>query len=141
MSTVSLKWITSQLMVGVDSFGHPLVIGSWPEASPEWAGLKPSDLLLLGVASCSAYDVVTILRKQRQPLQGLEIQVQGEQQATPPYAFTHIRLLYRLYGNLDREKAERAVRLSEEKYCSVINSLSPAIQLEHQIEILAGGRE
>ena len=58
MGTVGVKWIESQLMTGVDSFGHPLVMGSWPEKEPEWAGLKPSDLLMLSAASCSCYDVV-----------------------------------------------------------------------------------
>lgn len=56
MGQVAVKWIGSQLMVGVDSFGHPVVTGSWPEQSPEWAGLKPSDLLLLSAAACLAYD-------------------------------------------------------------------------------------
>jgi len=54
MGQVSIQWVNSQLMVGVDSFGHPLVMGSWPEQSPEWAGLKPSDLLLLSAAACAA---------------------------------------------------------------------------------------
>jgi len=67
MGTVAIQWSGSQLMIGVDSFGHPLVMGSWPERSPEWAGLKPSDLLLLSAAACSAYDVVMILGKQRAP--------------------------------------------------------------------------
>jgi len=128
--------MTSQLMVGVDSYGHPLVIGSWPEQAPEWAGLKPSDLLLLGAASCSAYDVVSILKKQRQPLEGLEISCTGEQKADPPYNFTRIHIHYTLYGNLDESKVQRAIQLSEAKYCSVINSLDPAIELSHDYEIL-----
>jgi len=136
MSTVAVKWIASQLMAGVDSFGHPLVIGSWPEKQPEWAGLKPSDLLLLAAASCSAYDVVMILTKQRQPPESLEVTCTGEQLSDPPYAFTSIHLHYAVRGNVDPDKLARAIQLSEEKYCSVINTLKPAVKISSEFEIL-----
>lgn len=120
MSTVKAKWIDGELFVGVDSFGHPIVIGSWPEQDPEWAALKPSDLLLLGVIACSGYDVVTILKKQREELTDLQISCTGEQMDEAPYAFTKIHIDYRLAGrDLDESKVQRAIRLSEEKYCSV----------------------
>lgn len=136
MGTVAVKWIESQLMTGVDSFGHPLVMGSWPEKEPEWAGLKPSDLLLLSVASCSTYDVVMILTKQRERLAGLEVTCTGEQEQKPPYAFTHIHLNYIVRGALDPKKVERAIRLSEEKYCSVINSLKPRVKFTSEFEVI-----
>ena len=128
-------------MTGVDSFGHPLVMGSWPEKEPEWAGLKPSDLLLLSAASCSAYDVVMILTKQRQPLEGLEVTCRGEQQAEAPYAFTHIHLHYRLKGPLDPKKVERAIRLSEDKYCSVINTLKATVEISSDYKLIDGSHE
>ena len=98
MGTVAIKWVDSQLMVGVDSFGHPLITGSWPEKDPEWAGLKPSDLLLMSAAACSCYDVVMILTKQREPLEGLEVTCSGEQQDEAPYAFTKMHLHYIVKG-------------------------------------------
>ncbi|MFQ5595594.1 MAG: OsmC family protein [Anaerolineae bacterium] len=120
MSTVKAKWIDGELFVGVDSYGHPIVTGSWPEQNPEWAALKPSDLLLLGVIACSGYDVVAILKKQREDLTGLEMSCSGEQMADPPYAFTNIHIDYKLTGrDLDEKKVRRAIQLSEEKYCSV----------------------
>lgn len=120
MSTVKMKWIDGQLFVGIDSYGHPIVTGSWPAQDPEWAALKPSDLLLLGVIGCSGYDVVSILKKQREELTGLEMSCTGEQMSDPPYAFTRIHIDYRLTGrNLDESKVRRAIQLSEEKYCSV----------------------
>jgi putative redox protein len=124
-------------MTGVDSFGHPLVIGSWPEKEPQWAGLKPSDLLLLAAASCSMYDVVLILTKQKEPLVGLEIECSGQQEAEPPYQFTHIHLHYRLKGPVNPKKAERAIQLSEEKYCSVLNTLKHGVELSSDFEIVA----
>jgi putative redox protein len=135
MGTVAVKWIDSQLMTGVDSFGHPLVMGSWPEKSPEWAGLKPSDLLLLSAASCSAYDVVMILHRQREPLVGLEVTCTGEQEDEPPYKFTSMHLHYTLKGALNPSKVERAINLSEEKYCSVVNTLKPMVQITSSFEI------
>ena len=136
MGTVAVKWIESQLMTGVDSFGHPLVIGSWPEQEPEWAGLKPSDLLLLAAASCSAYDVVMILTKQREPLAGLEVRCTGQQASEPPYQFTSIHLTYKLKGQLNPKKVERAIQLSEDKYCSVINTLKPSVEITNEFEIV-----
>jgi putative redox protein len=134
-STVALKWIESQLMAGVDSFGHPIVIGSWPEKDPEWSGLKPSDLLLLAAASCSAYDVLQILTKQREPIEGLEIQCTGEQAPEPPYCFTGIHLHYKVTGKVNLTKLERAIHLSEEKYCSVVNTLRPRVEITSDYEI------
>jgi putative redox protein len=129
MGTVSIKWIDSQLMAGVDSYGHPLFMGSWPEKDPEWAGLKPSDLLLLSAASCSTYDVAVILTKQREPLVSLEVDCTGIQADEPPHAFTQIHLHYKFKGNLNPKKVERAIQLSEEKYCSVINTLKPTVKI------------
>jgi len=134
--TVAVKWIESQLMTGVDSFGHPLVIGSWPEREPEWAGLKPSDLLLLAAASCSSYDVIMILNKQREPLQGLDVTCTGEQDSEPPYKFTSMHLHYKIKGPVNPKKAERAVDLSEDKYCSVTNTLRPSVKITSSIELV-----
>lgn len=136
MGTVAIKWVASQLMTGVDSFGHPLVIGSWPEKEPEWAGLKPSDLLMLAAASCSAYDVVMILTRQREPLLGLEVSCEGQQETEPPYQFTKMHLRYVLKGDLNQKKVERAIQLSEEKYCSVINTLKPMVEITKDYEII-----
>lgn len=136
MGTVSVKWIESQLMTGIDSFGRPITIGSWPERKPSWSGLKPSDLLMLAAASCSAYDVIMILTKQREPLEDLEVICTGEQEADPPYTFTHMHLNYVLKGKLNTSKVERAIKLSEEKYCSVINSLKATVEITNSFEII-----
>jgi putative redox protein len=135
MGTVSIKWIESQLMVGVDSLGHTLVIGSWPEREPEWAAMKASDLLMLSAAACSAYDVVMILRKQRANLMDLELEVTGEQEPEPPNRFTKIHMHYKFKGALDEVKVRRAIALSEEKYCSIICTLRPSVTFSHSLEI------
>ncbi len=136
MGTVSIKWVDSQLMVGVDSNGRPLVVGSWPEKDPNWSGLKPSDLLLLAAGACSAYDVVVSLSKQREPLKSLEISVTGSQLETPPYVFESLHLHYRVEGDVDRNKLKKAINLSEEKYCSVINTLRPSVKITSDFTIV-----
>ena len=129
MGKVSVKWVDSQLMVGADSFGHPLVIGSWPEKSPEWAGMKASDLLLISAAACTAYDVVMILRKQKKNLEKFEVEVQGDQLPDPPYRFTKIHVHYLFEGDLDDRSIQRAIQLSEDKYCSVLNTLREGVSI------------
>jgi len=129
MGTVSVKLVESQLMVGVDSFGHPLVIGSWPEKEPEWAGMKASDLLLLSAAACTAYDVVMILKKQKKNLEKFEVEVRGDQQAAPPYRFENIHVHYTFKGDLDDRSVARAIELSEEKYCSVLCTLRGSVEI------------
>jgi putative redox protein len=137
-STVNLQWIksTETLMAGVDSRGTPAVIGIWDDQDPQWRGLKASDLLLLSAASCSAYDVVTILKKKREPLRSLDVVCTGELQTEPPKRFTHIHLHYALKGDLSRKNVKEAIRLSEDKYCTVINTLKDSVKITSDFEIL-----
>ena len=121
--------------MGIDSTHHSVVL-STPD---EGVGIKPSELLLLAVAACSAVDVVEILTKKRMPLTLLEISSTGEQDADPPWTFRKIRLHYRLSGNGLTEKAvAQAIKLSEEKYCSVAATLRATAEIVTDFEILAG---
>ena len=135
MGTVMLRWIESKLMVGSDSNGHSVVIGRSPDDHDVWTGIKPSDLLLLAAASCSAYDVVEILTKQREPLQDLKVSCRGDQQSEPPYTFTQIHLHYVINGKVDPVKLERAIDLAENKYCSVMSTLRPGVPISSDYEI------
>ncbi|MCA9987552.1 MAG: OsmC family protein [Anaerolineales bacterium] len=142
MGNVAVKWTgeDSQMFIGRDSFGHVVLSGSWPkdgdDSWQEWKGLKPSDLLLLSLASCSAYDVVMILGRQRQDLANLYVDVDGKQADEAPYQFTDIHLHYVASGtDLDPKKLERAIVLSEEKYCSVAATISGVAKLTHSFEI------
>lgn len=141
MSNIALKWTGegSQMFIGRDSFGHIVVTGSWPSSETpwqEWKGVKPSDLLMISLASCAAHDLVMILERQREKLVNLYINVNGRQAAEPPYAFTDIHLHYILTGdNLNPNKVERAINLSEEKYCSVAATIRGVANLTHSFEI------
>lgn len=136
MGQIILRQVEKHMMVASDSFGSSIVIGRSPYPGMEWAGTKPSDLLLMAVASCSAYDVVEILTKQREPFHDLKIVCTGDQTSDPPYAFTGIHLHYEIHGPVSEEKLERAIRLSQEKYCSVIATIRPDTPVTYDFEVL-----
>jgi len=136
MGTITLRWVEGHLMVASDSNGHSIAIGRSPDPQYVWAGVKPSDLLLMSAASCSAYDVVDILTKQREPLIDLKVLCSGEQLPDPPYTFSKIHLHYMVYGKVSQEKLEKAIHLSEDKYCSVISTLRPGVPVTSDFEII-----
>jgi len=137
MGTITLRWLENHLMVGSDTHGHSVVIGQSPEPPNEWVGMKPSDLLLVAAAACSTWDVVEILAKQRQPLEDLKVVCSGEQLSDPPNTFTSIHLHYVARGAINAEKLEKAIRLSEDKYCSVISTLRPGVVITSDFEIIS----
>jgi len=136
MAAVTVRVVENKLLVGTDSNGHSIVIGKAPDDGSRFIGMKPSDLLLLAAASCSAYDVVDILNKQREPLAGLTVTCTGDQASDPPYIFTKIHLHYQVRGKVKPTKLERAIELSEQKYCSVIASLKPGVPISSDYDIL-----
>lgn len=134
MSEVELRWTQKLQFVGTDSTQHAIVLSAANEDNR--TGVKPSDLLLLALAGCTAVDVVDILRKKRQPLRGLTIRVSGEQDEDPPWAFRRIHLVYELRGaGLSAQAVEQAVTLSEDKYCAVRATLSN-VEITREVRIL-----
>ncbi len=134
--TVEIRWVEGEFFVGQDRYGNTLTIGSTPGREPEWKGIKPADLLMLGLVGCSGYDVVTILQKQRQKITGIAIRATGEQLDVEPYTFTKIHVEYVVRGsNINRDFVARAIELSEQKYCSVYNTLKNAIKLSNNFVI------
>ncbi len=134
MASASVKWIGGKQFIGVDSTRHSVVI-STPD---EGIGMKPSELLLVALASCTAVDVVEILAKKRTPLEALEISASAEQEADPPWTFRKIHLTYRLKGaGLTEKNVAQAIALSEEKYCSVAATLRGKAEITYSYELLA----
>jgi putative redox protein len=136
MSKVVLRWVDEKEFIGTDSNRHSIVIGRTSDEKQPWVGMKPSDLLLLAVASCAMFDVIEILMKQREPFIDLWVECAGEQNDEPPYSFTSIHNHYVVKGEVDSQKLERAIRLSEDKYCSVISSLRPQVEITSDYEII-----
>ena len=104
------------------------------DAGSEKSAQTPMELLLVALCGCTASDVVNILRKKREPFTSLEVHATGERAETPPRMYTHIKLTYRVAGNVTRKAMEDAVRLSKEKYCSVSKMLEKAAQIDFVIE-------
>lgn len=134
MGTATVKWIDGKQFIGIDSTQHSVVLST----PGEGIGIKPSDLLLLAVASCSAVDVVEILEKKRMTLTSLEISSSGEQDQDPPWTFRKIRIHYKISGkNLTEKAVAQAIQLSEEKYCSVAATVRATAEIITDFEILA----
>ena len=136
MAKITLRQVEQLIMVGTDSNNHSVVIGKKMDESGEWVGVKPSEMLLMAAAACSAYDVIEILTKQRKPFHDLQVVCNGEQRPEQPSFFTHIHLHYTVHGQVSPEKMERAIQLSIEKYCSVICTIRPDTPVTHDFEIL-----
>ena len=134
MGTATVKWIDGKQFIGIDSTHHSVVL-STPD---EGVGIKPSELLLIALASCSAVDVVEILAKKRMTLTHLEISSSAEQDQDPPWTFRKITLHYKIGGkNLTEKAVAQAIQLSEEKYCSVAATIRATAQIVTDFEILA----
>ena len=133
MGTATVKWIEGKQFIGIDSTNHSVVL-STPK---EGIGIKPSDLLLIAVASCSAVDVVEILEKKRMTLTHLEISSSGEQDQDPPWTFRKIHMHYKIGGkNLTEKAVAQAIQLSEEKYCSVGAMLGKSAKIYTSFKVL-----
>jgi putative redox protein len=135
-TTTTVHWLSGKRFVGIDSTNHSVVVSSQDEG----VGVKPSDLLLIALASCTAVDVVEILSKKRMPIDSMEITTTGEQDADPPWTFRKIHLKCQLSGAGLTEKAvEQAVQLAEEKYCSVAATLRATVEITTEFQIMREG--
>jgi putative redox protein len=104
------------------------------------AGPGPAELLLVAGAACAAWDIVEILRKQRQDVTGIDCRADGDQQPDPPWTFRRVRLVFTVSGRaLDRERVERAVELAVDKYCSVLSTVALAATIEHATAVVEEG--
>ena len=133
---ISLRKIGQCAFEVDDGRGHSVVIDGPARLGGTDAGLRPMEMFLAALASCSAVDVVMILTQQKQALRDLRIHVQGERADAVPAVFTRIKLRFLAYGDVADNKMERAVRLSVEKYCSVAKMLLPEVVVEHEAEVL-----
>jgi putative redox protein len=135
MGTIALTWVGQKRFLGVDSSGvHSVVL-----SPPSDIGIKPSDGLLIALASCSAYDVVGIIEKRRLELERLEVSVEATQADEAPWAFQRIHLRFTAgAAGLTVEQLERAIDLSMNKYCSVRASLAPSVEVTYEAHVAAG---
>ncbi len=131
-----VKWVEAVSFVGETDSGHALVMDGAPESGGRNLGPRPMEMVLLGLGGCTAFDVVSILAKARQPVRDCVVEIEAERADSVPKVFTSIHLRYVLSGEgLDEKAVARAVRLSAEKYCSVSMMLGRSVELSHDYRI------
>lgn len=133
MAKAVVKWIEGKTFMGIDSTDHAVVLSS----PAEGVGMKPSELMLVALGACSSVDVVGILEKRKVTLTHYEVQVSAEQDEDPPWTFRKIHLKYILAGkDLNEKDVQKAIELSEGKYCSVAATLKGKAEIttEYVIE-------
>jgi putative redox protein len=130
-----VTWVEDRRFVGHASSGHAIVV----DAGAEKLGPAPMELLLIGLAGCTAYDVINVLEKKRQPVAGLEVHARAERAEEPPRVYTEIHVEYVVRGRGIKAKAvEDAIRLSEEKYCSAANMLGKVARISSSYRLDEG---
>jgi putative redox protein len=133
MPYANVRWISGKRFIGIDSTCHSVVLST----ADEGVGMKPSELLLVALASCTAVDVVDILSKKRTPVSSLEIETTGDQDTEPPWPYRKIHLKYLVKGKgLTAKSVEQAIQLSKEKYCSVAATIRGVAEITYDYEIL-----
>ncbi len=141
VAKVSTRWEDGNRFTATDAWGHKLVMDAPTGPNAPFVAFKPAHALLAALAACSGIDVVSILKKQRQQVTGLEINVTGHQQPEPPTPFVEMHVEYVVTGlGLDEEAVKRAIRLSEEKYCTVEATIRGVTKLTSSYRIVEEGQ-
>jgi len=131
-----VKWLDHMSFVGESGSGHSVVMDGAPEVGGRNLGVRPMEMLLLGLGGCASFDVVLILQKSRQAVIDCEVEIEAERATTEPKVFTRIHLHFVVTGRgLVADKVERAIRLSAEKYCSASIMLGKTAALTHDFEV------
>jgi len=132
-----IKWVDGVMFVGESGSGHAVVMDGPPDHGGRNMGLRPMEMLLLGMGGCTAFDVLQILTKGRHEVLDCEAQIQAERANSIPSVFTHIHVHFVITGhNIKTAVVERAIKLSAEKYCSASIMLEKAASISHDFEII-----
>lgn len=134
-----VKWVDNVMFVAKSGSGHSIVLDGAPEGGGGNSGMRPMELMVLSVASCSSYDVVTILKKARQEISSCEADVEAVRVDSVPSVFESIHLHFRVSGtDLNAKQVQRAVELSADKYCSASIMLkNSGVKITHDFEIIS----
>ncbi|MCW9059754.1 MAG: OsmC family protein [Gammaproteobacteria bacterium] len=135
-----IKWVEDATFLGEAGSGHALVMDGPPESGGRNLGPRPMEMLLLGMGGCTAFDVIMILKKARQPVTDCVVELSAERAEQAPKVFTRIHVHFVVTGQgLAEKQVERAVQLSAEKYCSASIMLGKAAEISHDFEIREEG--
>ncbi len=129
--TASAKWIEAERFLGTATSGHSIVVDGESKSAS-----GPMELVLIGLCSCTAVDIINILTKKREPFTSVEVHADTERAPEPPRVYTKIKLVYRVGGKVSRKAIDDAIRLSIEKYCSVEAMLKKTAEVTYEIEMV-----
>ncbi len=140
MPSVNLTWNRGLRFISQAQSGHALVTDTDPDVGGFSSAASPVELLLSGVAGCTAMDVMSILRKKRVQVDDFEIETEAEMESDPPKHLKAIHLVYKVWGpNVTEEALERAIELSHEKYCTVSNTVNRVAEITWEQRINPDG--
>lgn len=132
-----VKWVEGALMVGESGSGHAIVMDGPADHGGRNLGMRPMEMLLLGMGGCTEFDVMMMLRKSRQDVTSCEVQLEAQRAETEPKVFTAIHAHFVIHGaNLNEKHVKRAIALSAEKYCSASIMLEKTAKITHDYEIV-----
>ena len=134
---ISVEWIDGMLMVGKSDSGHAIVMDGPPEIGGENLGVRPMEMLLLGMTGCTVIDVISTLKKMREDIVDCQTQVSADRSEEYPKVFTNIHVHFVLRGKqLNPLKVDKAIKLSAEKYCSASIMIGKTAIITHDYEII-----
>jgi putative redox protein len=134
-----IKWVEEVSFLGETESGHAVLMDGPPAGGGRNLGPRPMEMLLIGTGACTAYDVVHILKKARQPITDCVVDITSERADTDPKVFTQIHMHFVVTGKgMKREQVERAIKLSADKYCSASIMLGKTADITHDFEIQEG---
>jgi len=132
-----VKWLDNMSFVGESDSGHSIVMDGPPEFGGRNLGVRPMEMLLLGLGGCASFDVVSMLKKSKQDLVDCEVEISAERAETEPKVFTKIHLHFTVSGNdLSDNRVKKAIELSAEKYCSASIMLGKTATITHDYELV-----
>ncbi len=132
-----VTWMNGRAFVGESGSGHAIVMDGAPESGGRDIGVRPMEMMLLGLGGCTAFDVVMILEKSREKITGCEVSLEAERATEDPKVFTHVKMIYTLTGkDLKPASVERAIKLSADKYCSASKMFEFTAKIEHEWHIV-----
>jgi len=135
-----VKWVEAATFLGESGSGHAVVMDGPPDSGGRNLGVRPMEMLLLGMGGCTAFDVVYILKRARQPVDDCVVELSAERAESEPKVFTRIHVHFIISGEgLAEKQVARAVELSAEKYCSASLMLGKTAEISHDYEIITTG--
>ncbi len=136
-TTARISWVDGALLVAESGSGHTVTMDGAPDIGGRDLAARPMEMVLIGMGGCTAIDVVSMLKKQRQDIEGVEVSLVAERADDHPKVFNSVKLVYTVRGRkLNRALIERAVSLSDEKYCSATAMIRKSAEISHEVVLV-----